>query len=170
MTPAERLALVTKIHASPVQVVLAVTGGGHAVLTDLLGVAGASATLLEAIVPYSPASLAQLTDGFGSNPDSGSSPPAVSSAMASAMGRACAARASTLALGKAPVWGVACTATIATNREKRGEHHGYLCIVDGDGIELVNEHMLLEKGLRTRTEEDRILADVILQRLATTIA
>ncbi len=48
---------IEKIHKSPWQIVLAVTGGGSAVISDLLNVPGASKTVLEAIVPYSNESL-----------------------------------------------------------------------------------------------------------------
>ena len=45
-------ALITAIHGSPRRGVLTVTGGGSGLLSGLLGVAGASSTVLEANVPY----------------------------------------------------------------------------------------------------------------------
>ena len=52
--------LVAQIHAAPGQMVLAVTGGGSAAISDLLAVPGGSKTLLEAIVPYSAESLLEF--------------------------------------------------------------------------------------------------------------
>ena len=43
--------LVQKIHDSPPQAVLAVAGAGSEAVAWLLGVAGASRTLLEVVVP-----------------------------------------------------------------------------------------------------------------------
>ena len=44
--------LIPEIHHSDIRCVLAVTGGGTTAISDLLAVAGASRTLLEATVPY----------------------------------------------------------------------------------------------------------------------
>ncbi|HEY6598024.1 MAG TPA: hypothetical protein VIZ30_01870, partial [Pseudomonadales bacterium] len=53
----ERVALVERLHTSPHSGVIAVTGGGALLLADLLTVPGASATVLEANVPYAGAAL-----------------------------------------------------------------------------------------------------------------
>ena len=53
MTTTERLQLIDQIHDSPLMVVIAVSGGGVASISDLLLVPGASRTVLEAQVPYS---------------------------------------------------------------------------------------------------------------------
>ncbi|MGB0389872.1 MAG: hypothetical protein ACPGWR_34045, partial [Ardenticatenaceae bacterium] len=47
---------IQSIHDCPTRVVLVVTGAGSKALSELLGVGGASRTLLEALVPYSKAS------------------------------------------------------------------------------------------------------------------
>lgn len=158
------MALVESIHASPTQLVIAVTGGGHAVITDLLAVAGASATMLEAIVPYSAASLDQLVSGEASA--SG----AVSAATATAMARSCLERAQHLAPDAKQLLGVACTATIATNRQKRGEHRGHIAIVDSTNAVNVAEIVPLTKGQLSRIEEDQTIADEILHHLAATVS
>ena len=46
--------LIQQLHESPHQLVLAVTGGGSLAISGLLTRPGASATVLEAVVPYSP--------------------------------------------------------------------------------------------------------------------
>src|SRR4051812_17942473 len=58
--PSETNEIVGKIHASGRQFVLAITGGGTRAISDLLTVPGGSRTVLEAIVPYSEAALLNL--------------------------------------------------------------------------------------------------------------
>ena len=58
--------VVEEIHATPPQAVVAVAGAGSQALAWLLGVAGASRTLLEALVPYGRLS---MIDFLGSEPD-----------------------------------------------------------------------------------------------------
>ncbi|MCZ7667231.1 MAG: hypothetical protein M5U34_08445 [Chloroflexi bacterium] len=52
--------LVQAIHDSPTRLVMVTAGAGTQALSDLLGVAGASRTLLEALVPYSEAELRRI--------------------------------------------------------------------------------------------------------------
>ncbi len=86
--PAGTEALVAAIHATETRAVLAVTGGGVGALSWLLGVPGASRTVLEASVPYADAALEQL---MGHPPDQ-----AVSATTAADMAAACLRRAVTL--------------------------------------------------------------------------
>src|SRR5205823_7907670 len=58
--------LIEQIHKSGRQLVLAVTGGGSGAISALLQVPGASASVLEAIVPYAATALA---DWLGGRPD-----------------------------------------------------------------------------------------------------
>ena len=51
--------LISAIHGSGRQAVIAVTGGGSLAISDLLSVPRASAFVLEAIVPYAPSALTQ---------------------------------------------------------------------------------------------------------------
>ncbi|MFN0026920.1 MAG: hypothetical protein ACKV2O_07035 [Acidimicrobiales bacterium] len=82
--------LVSAIHATETRAVLAVTGGGVAALSWLLGAPGASRTVLEATVPYAATALEQL---IGSPPQQ-----AVSAATAAHMAAACLRRAIALTL------------------------------------------------------------------------
>ena len=63
----DNASLVKKIHASPLQLVIYMTGGGSRLGADLLNEPGASQTVLEASIPYSGASLRNL---LGSRNDS----------------------------------------------------------------------------------------------------
>ena len=55
--------VVERIHASGRGCVVSFTGGGSQAIADLLTVPGASATMLEAVVPYSAAALAEWLGG-----------------------------------------------------------------------------------------------------------
>jgi hypothetical protein len=109
-----------KIHASGRQIVIAVTGGGSGAISALLQTPGASRTILEAIVPYSHAA---LTDWIGAKPEQ-----ACSAATARAMAVAAYERARRLAPDADPktLVGVGATASLASDRPKRGERRGYV--------------------------------------------
>ncbi len=113
-------AVAAQIHASGRQIVIAVTGGGSGAISALLQTPGASRTILEAIVPYS---FAALTDWIGATPEQ-----ACSAATARAMAMAAFMRARKLAPDAAPeTWlGVGATASLATDRPKRGERRGHV--------------------------------------------
>ena len=59
--------LIEKIHAAGRPLVLAVTGGGSGAISSLLEVPGASASVLEAVVPYAGAALAEWLGGKPDN-------------------------------------------------------------------------------------------------------
>ncbi|MGY9074198.1 MAG: hypothetical protein ACKVHU_14760 [Acidimicrobiales bacterium] len=148
--------LVAAIHDTPMALALAVTGGGVAVIGDLLGVPGASRTVLEASVPYAELALAEL---IGETPDQ-----AVSQQTARLMAGACLERAQFL--GTEPVAGVACTAALVTDREKKGDHRAHVAIATVDGTK--SWSLTLEKGAKDRAGEDRIVSDLILRSIAAT--
>ena len=60
MPEVDAATLVARIHAAPIRLVLAITGGGSRAIAELLEVPGGSRTLLEAVVPYSSAALEDL--------------------------------------------------------------------------------------------------------------
>lgn len=162
MNTGERVALVTSIHGTSAMLVLAVAGGGNAVITDLLDVPGASRTILEVTVPYAETALAALVGS-----DSVAAMGAVSSDMAEAMAVACLARARSLAPDAESLLGVAVTAALASDRPKKGEHRAYLAIADHHGV--VSRKVTLTKGELDRQGEDRVVADAVLAEVATRI-
>jgi hypothetical protein len=63
-----------------------------------------------------------------------------------------------------PVTGLSCTATIATDRPKRGEHRGHIAAWQ---TERITTHTLyLDKGARSRAGEEALLSRLILNVLA----
>lgn len=106
------------MHDSPWQGVFYLTGGGTSILTELLGTSGASRTLLDARIPYSSAALAELLGG------------APKQACSEATARAMAMRAFQQAreLGSTQPFGLGCSASLATDRVKKGEHRAHAAI------------------------------------------
>ena len=150
------LDLVQRIHDSDTLAVVAVAGAGTEAISWLLGVAGASRTVLEILVPYASTS---LTEFVGSEPDQ-----FVSEETAAAMAKSAYMRALQLRDGASPVVGVACTATIATDRTKRGDHRCHIAAWSGDGVKTYNLTYL--KGLRDRAGEDEIASKLVLRAIA----
>src|SRR5271155_693836 len=104
-------ARIEQMHGSGWSYVLAVTGGGAGLAAWLLGVPGASRGVLEVQVPYHEESLVQF---LGRRPESFCSTATV---------RLLARRAQERARGLVPgrrVAGVACTASLRSDRPKRG--------------------------------------------------
>src|SRR5947208_12617429 len=118
---------ISALHAAPHGVVLICTGGGVTAIQWLLAVPGASATVLEAVVPYSHEALTAL---LGTPPAKATSPET-----ARAMAERAYERARRWAGDDArPLIGVGCTATLATNYVKRGEHRAVVAVRDSESV------------------------------------
>jgi nicotinamide mononucleotide (NMN) deamidase PncC len=148
--------LVTAIHAAPPQVVIAFAGAGSQALAWLHSVGGSSRTVLEAIDCYSAAS---LNEWLGAQP-----PQFTSEAVARSMANRAYLRAGRLAGPGAPVAGVGCTATIATDRAKRGEHRAHIAVSDVAGVALYG--LALLKGARDRRQEEELVSLLLLRAIA----
>ena len=110
--------LAEAIHRSPRRGVFALTGGGVGMLAELLGTPGASATVLQADVPYAAQA---LTEHLGGAPGQ-------------ACGRrtagALAMRAFLRARELGGDFGFAISAALATTRARRGEDRAHLAFQD----------------------------------------
>ena len=148
--------LIERIHASPRKAVITVTGGGSSALTWLLGVPGASNTVMEAAVPYSAASLSNLLGGEPAQ--------AVSKETARSMAAIAYRRALSLRKDGTRVAGIACTAAIATNRPRRGGHRCHVAAWTPGGVTTYS--LRLRKGLRDRAAEDTVVGSVVVKALA----
>jgi len=147
---------VAEIHATAPRVVLAVTGGGSGAISRLLEVPGASRTVLEAIVPYAPASLAKW---LGGRPDQ-----SCSAHTARAMAMAAFRRATLYDDDPLNVAGIGCTASLATDRPKRGGHRVHVALQTAS---LTATHSLqLTKGRRSRAEEEDLVDRLVLTLVA----
>lgn len=149
--------LIQKIHDAPHRTVIATAGAGSSALSHLLSVAGASRTLLESIVPYSQAA---FDDFLGKPPKQ-----YVSDGAARLLAGRAYARASQLERGDFPLVGLGCTATIVTDRHKKGEHRGY--VATWQPHQLNTYSIVLQKGERNRAEEEAIYSLIMINALAT---
>ena len=149
-------AIVERVHASGRRMVLAVTGGGSGAIAELLRVPGGSRTLVEAIVPYSPDT---LVDFIGHEPEQ-----ACSAETAVAMARRALARAERRSGPSALLVGVGVTASLVTDRPKRGDHRCHIAVTDGDRVDVVS--IVLDRGARDRAAEEDLVARATLLTLA----
>jgi hypothetical protein len=147
--------LIAQLHDSPYPYVLAVTGGGTGVASWLLSVPGGSRTVLEVIVSYSEQS---LSDYLGRAPDS-----FCSIETARIMARRSYERARWLEPARA-VAGIGCTASLRSDRPKRGEHRFHLAI---QTLQKTTAYSLtLTKEAREREGEENVLDLVLLNAMA----
>ena len=148
--------VIVRIHGTPHKSVLAVAGAGSGAMSWLLGVSGASRTLLETRVPYGRLSMIDLV---GEEPSQYVSPE-----NARDMARSAYRRGITLLEDESPVVGVACTATIATDRTKRGDHRACIATWDESGVTTYN--LILDKGHRDRIGEEELVSRLLIQAMA----
>ena len=149
-----------QIHDAPNYGVLAVTGGGSGAISALLGIPGASRTVLEALVPYSPPSLATL---LGAAPGQ-----ACSERTARSMAMAAFLRARTYVedASDGHLFGLAATCSLASDRPKRGDHRIYVACQTPSRT--TSWTLKLAKGLRDRAGEESVATSLILNLLANT--
>ena len=148
--------IIGQIHASPAKAVIVESGAGSGALAWLMGVPGASRTVLEGVIPYSRLSLVSF---LGYDPDQ-----YVSSKTCQDMAQAAYTRALDLREGQEHVVGLACTATIATDRPKRGDHRAWVCLRDDNGS--TTYALKLTKDARNRMQEEELVSWLILKALA----
>ncbi|NOY28651.1 MAG: hypothetical protein GXP28_00320 [Planctomycetes bacterium] len=146
--------LIERIHASDYQLVIAVTGGGSKAISQLLEVAGASRTVLEAVVPYASSSLEAW---LGGTPDQSCSEPT-----ARAMAMAAWMRGRHLAPDLDPqnLVGVGATASLASHRPKRGEHRVHVAVQTA--TQTVSCSLQLRKDSRRDREQEQWLAAMLI--------
>ena len=147
---------VRRIHASPAKIALVASGGGIRSMMWLLATPGASETVLEALVPYS---IQALTDFLGERPKR-----AVTAKTAESMASRAFERASFLSDSQSGLIGVGCTAAIATDRPKRGDHRVHVSCRMQES--LVTYSLKLVKGRRDRSGEDTAASLLTLRALA----
>lgn len=153
MTPPTKT--IESLFTSGTQAALAVTGAGSLAVQWLLAVGGASKYVLEAVVPYASKSLQEYV-GFCPQKF-------VSANTAQAMAAAAYTRALAAQPQLAPAVGLGCTASIATNYAKRGEHSAVVCAHSAQDVRTY--HLSLQKGLRQREGEEQLVSTLILNAL-----
>lgn len=151
------------LHAAPWRGVFYLTGGGSLLIADLLTTPGASQTVLEVQVPYAEAALSEL---LGRRPEQ-----ACSAATARAMAMAAFQRARALAAAETTpaandrLFGLACTASLATGRPKRGRHRAHVALQTDSAT--YDAEIAFDGDRET---EERELLDMLWHALAQTLA
>ena len=151
--------LISQIHDTPHKAVLAVSGAGTQAVAWVMGVAGASRTILEVVVPYGRLSMSGFL-GFE---------PAQSAAAETARQMARAAYRKARAQlrddsDNSPPLGLACAAAIATDRPRRGEHRAFVATWSEEGTTTYS--LRFHKGLRDRGGEEQVVSRLIVSALA----
>jgi hypothetical protein len=146
---------IEKIHDTPHKSVVAVSGAGTQAVAWLLGVAGASRTILEALVPYGRESMNSF---LGFEPEQ-----SASAQTAKDMAKAAYRKAKSQLEDDSPPVGLSCAATIATDRPKRGDHRAYVSAWDQHGNTLYSFN--LHKGLRDRAGEEEVVSRLLVHAL-----
>ena len=141
----EQNELIEEIHSSGWKSVWAITGGGIAAVHCIMSHPGASRFVLDVRIPYS----AEALENFlGEDVDS---------ACSEETARKMAAKA----LEKGTL-GVACTAALRTNRERKGADRAFICIQSAEKI--VCEQIDLEPD--SRGAQDAYVSGVLLSMLS----
>lgn len=147
--------LIQDIHSKPSRVMLVAAGAGSQALAWLLGVPGASRTLLEALIPYNESSFDEF---LGHKPDQ-----YVAAETAGLLAGRAINRAAHLYNGEEAIVGLSCTATIVTDRPKRGPHRAHVVFWTKERI--VHQHLHLAKGARDRPGEEELVSRLIINSL-----
>ena len=150
---------VRRIHEAPQRWVLAASGGGSLAIARLLLTPGASRSVLEAVIPYSETAMIHW---LGGRPDRFCAEP-TGRAMAMAAYLRAVRLASEDSPGK-PLAGVACTASLASDRPKRGPHRIHVAFQTASAT--ASWSVELVKGRRTRLEEEQLAAKLLLNAMA----
>ena len=148
--------LIQAIHASPLRLVMAVTGGGSLAISDLLTESGASHTVLEVVVPYGEQA---LVDFLSHKPEQ-----FCSERTARRMAMAAFVKALRYAEAENDLIGIGCTCSLASDRPKNGEHRAHWAVQSID--QTLSATVVFAKGLRSRHEEERLVADLIVTTIA----
>jgi hypothetical protein len=147
--------LVGEIHATPLQTVMEFAGAGSLALFWLHSQGGSSRTILEAVDRYAALSTVDL---LGTQPRR-----FVVANTARTMADHAYQRGLRLSAGNAPVVGIGCTATIASDYVKRGKHGCHVCVMER--TRYTQYAITLDKGARDRAEEEALISRIVLQGL-----
>jgi hypothetical protein len=147
--------LIRQIHAVPRKAALAFAGGGATMASWLLAVPGGSRTVLEVAVPYSEKALIEY---LRREPAS-----YCSAAVTLDLAVRARERAAHLALGETVI-GIGCTASLRSDRPKRGDHRVHVAAATESGTIVLS--LTLAKEQREREGEEAVASWLALNALA----
>lgn len=150
-------AILEPLAGKRVQLVIVATGGGSEALSRLATTPGASDVLVEGLVPYSRGAVDQLLGGVQEQ--------YCSLKAARRLAVAAWQRAVDCGVAAERAVGAAVAASLATNRPKRGGHRIHVAVQTLFSTETAS--LALQKGARTRGEEEAIAAGLLCDAIAT---
>ena len=132
LSDTDKDSLLTKVYRGGNVFVLTLAGGGASSVAEILNVPGASKSIMEITIPYSRVAMAQVVPSMQEDAaDGGVGVQICSLEMAQRLARAARQRCIELtlaksrnfaALGEDNVFGVGCTASLASGPGKKGSH------------------------------------------------
>ncbi|ABE52382.1 hypothetical protein with cytidylyltransferase domain [Methanococcoides burtonii DSM 6242] len=150
------------IHDSPCQLVLAATGGGAGAIDQLLRYGGGSATVLEALVPYSSKALDEL---IGKKPEKYVSPVTVRAMAMAAYRRALSLAGNDDGVAEKRLMGVAASCKLSVGDDEReGREHKIFVAIQSFDKTLVRTLILRKE--RSREEEEYIATCMVVDSIA----
>ena len=146
------MSTIQALHDSHWRGVFHITGGGASLLSELLAVPGASRTLLDASIPYAGQA---LTDLLGTPPEQ-----AASQATARALAMAAYQRA--VGFGGTDHFGFGCTASLVTDRTKRGQTRAHWAI---QTVSATHDYYLELDAANSRGDQETALRESLIASL-----
>ncbi|WP_305065467.1 hypothetical protein [Methanococcoides sp.] len=154
--------IIMHIHEHPCQLVLALTGGGAGAIDQLLRYGGGSATVLEALVPYSSKALDEL---IGKKPEKYASPVTVRAMAMAAYRRALSLAGNEDTMADKGFMGVAASCKLSVGDDEReGREHKIFVAIQSFDKTLVRT--LILRKTRSREEEEYIATCTIVDSIA----
>ena len=147
---------ISGLEQAGAKLVLAATGGGARAIADLVGTPGASSVVLEGLVPYAREAIDRLLSGPQES--------YCSSRTARRLAVVAWQRARDLGATAAAAVGAAATASLRTREPKRGEHRLFVAVQTLRAT--ATAELVLEKGGRSRDEEEALAAAILLAELS----
>lgn len=154
--------IIREIHASPYRIVLSITGGGSQAIGELLRHGDASATLLEALVPYDKNA---LTDLIGREPDRYCSEETARKMAMASFQRALKLIERENDIETQHLIGIGVTCKLVRNESEREGRKHEIYFASQSLLQTTATHLtLLER--RTREEEENIASLLIIHKIA----
>jgi len=149
-------ALLADLAGHGCRLVIVATGGGAGAIAALTGQPGASAVVMEGLVPSSRLAVDALLGGPQES--------YCSSRAARRLAMVAWERSRRFGAEAAAAVGLACTASLATTSPKRGDHRIVVALQSLEETSVAT--LVLRKGARGRHEEESLAAALLLDRIA----
>ena len=152
--------LIERLTEQGRRLVLVSSGGGSAAIAALVGTPGASAVVLEGLVPYA----REAVDALLGGPQESYCSARTARRLAVAAWQRSAQLSGMASTPTSACLGAAVTASLRTVMPKRGQHRLFAATHSLDATRVAE--LVLEKGARSRADEEAVAAAVLLAAVA----